>query len=437
MKTFHCLSITLLAALLLVYAVAVRADIPRTITYQGRMTDSDGSPITDGTYGIAFVIYGSESGSDTLWHSGMRPVDIMDGLFTYQLGHLVPFPDDLFSGTPRYLGITFGPETESSPRTELTSAAYAFQTLRSDSSEYAATVGYDCIESNQIVDRSINGNDIAIATLEGFHLQNGTITFIKMAPNDAEDGEVMKMIGGNWNAAPDETGGNGTITSVTPTDLGGLEGGGTEGDVSLGIAVQGVTSGLIQDGAIIDEDVNQFAAIAPDKIAGTAVTVSGDQLIEGTKTFDNLNIATTTRRTTISSAAFVPGNSSYEYNRSGSYIVNTSTGLQTYFAPVSLPDGAIVTAVRVTFHDNDATYDAYFELSKVYLYSTGVVYMASGSSAGTPGLTTVVDNTIISESISNDGYVYYLTVEMHYSGSNLNMRLYGAEIEYTITRPLP
>ncbi len=63
--------------------------------------------------------------------------------------------------------------------------------------------------------------------------------------------------------------------------------------------------------------------------------------------------------------------------------------------------------------------------------------MAAINTYGTSGYTTMIDDTIISETISNDGYNYYLEASMTYSSDSNDMRLYGAEIEYTIAKPLP
>ncbi len=578
--------VTIFSILVLaVFITTSIAEIPNVIKCQGRVTDDAGLPIT-GSESLKFKIYGSAAGDDSLWSSGFQTVQIDDGLFNYDLGLMVSLPQDLFSVSPRYLGITVGADLEMSPRVEMTSSAFSFLALRSDSSDYAKTIAYDCVTSDKIQDDAITGNDLAHFTIESFHIQDATITFNKIGTNSASDGQVMKMIGGNWTAADDETGsgggditavlpgsglsGGGTsgevtlsvgtsaitsshialygvgtnelahysvtnvkiadgaistnkiasnsilsdkisntaviteklannavtspkildgtitsndianstidstdiansgislgdiaqsgasesqaitwhegawepvtagdITSVTGAELGGLIGGGDAGDVELGIEYQGVNSYFIQDNSIMDEDINSSANISPDKINGTAVTLSGDHLIEGTNTFTNLNIGTTTRRFALSSAAFTPGKSSYSFSRNSTYLINTATIEQSYFAQVSLPSGATVTNVRVTIHDNDGTYDCYAELIKVYMITGSDIVMANMTSSGTPGLTTMIDSDIYSETVSNDGYAYYLMASMHYSSGANDMRLYGAEIEYTITKPLP
>ncbi|UCC45693.1 MAG: hypothetical protein JSU65_07170, partial [Candidatus Zixiibacteriota bacterium] len=199
----------------------------------------------------------------------------------------------------------------------------------------------------------------------------------------------------------------------------------------------GVTAWNILDSTITDADVHQNAAIEPTKIRGTAVNLSDAQTISGTKTFEDLNIETTTRRVSISNAAFVPRSNSQGFYRNSNYIRNATTGYWNLFAQVSLPDGASVTRVKATYYDNEASYFGKMELFKVYMVTGSEIKMAEMQTSGTPGMTTISDASIVSESISNDGYNYYLISTMSFSTTNTNMRLYGAEIEYTITRPLP
>jgi hypothetical protein len=135
------LTIIMTMALMLAASLAL-AEVPQEINYQGRLTGTDGNPVADDTYFIKFKIYGSESGDDSLWWSGIQAVPVAGGLFTYQLGSVAPLPDNLFSAdTVRYLGITVGTDAEISPRVRMISAPYAYQALRSDSSDYATYAG--------------------------------------------------------------------------------------------------------------------------------------------------------------------------------------------------------------------------------------------------------------------------------------------------------
>jgi hypothetical protein len=58
--------------ILLTHAVA-SADIPHVINYQGKITDSGGSQVGDGTYTMRFHIYDESTGGTSLWSvSGVK-----------------------------------------------------------------------------------------------------------------------------------------------------------------------------------------------------------------------------------------------------------------------------------------------------------------------------------------------------------------------------
>ncbi len=94
-KFHQILSIVLF---LIILSASISAGVPGTIRYQGRLTDTDGTPVDDNTYSVKFVIYGSDTGDDSLWYSGFQAVIVTGGLFDYDLGSFVAFPQDLFIG---------------------------------------------------------------------------------------------------------------------------------------------------------------------------------------------------------------------------------------------------------------------------------------------------------------------------------------------------
>lgn len=95
------------------------------ISYQGRLTDDGGNPIT-GTPSMTLTIYDGTGVSK--WAETHPAVQVDDGLFSVTLGSQTALPDTVFNGEDRYLGITVGSDGELSPRSLLTSApgaAYA------------------------------------------------------------------------------------------------------------------------------------------------------------------------------------------------------------------------------------------------------------------------------------------------------------------------
>jgi hypothetical protein len=122
-------------ALALLFSVpSVTALIPHMINFQGMLTQTDGVPL-DGTYNLTFKIYGSESGTDSLWREYHSNIEVADGLFDVILGSLNPL--DLHFDTEYWLGIKVNDDPEFSPRTRLTSVGYAFRAECSDTSDYS------------------------------------------------------------------------------------------------------------------------------------------------------------------------------------------------------------------------------------------------------------------------------------------------------------
>jgi len=181
-----------------------QADVPQMINYQGRLTDSDSIPV-DGPVLINFKIYGSESDNDSLWWSGYQTIQVDNGLFSYRLGSHNQIPADFFGpGSEPFLGIQIGTDPEITPRTPLTSSAFAWHSHTSDTATIAMDIScYHCVSTDDIDDGCINSDKIAPNAVNSSKIQNASIQFEDIGPNAAADGEIMKMIGGDWMAYPD------------------------------------------------------------------------------------------------------------------------------------------------------------------------------------------------------------------------------------------
>ncbi len=101
------------------------AQIPRTISYQGVLTDNIGNPKPDGDYSITFSFYETEVGGNTIW-SEVKTLTANNGLFSTSLGDLTAFGVEVKFDKPYWLGIKVGEEAELAPRIALTSAGYSF-----------------------------------------------------------------------------------------------------------------------------------------------------------------------------------------------------------------------------------------------------------------------------------------------------------------------
>lgn len=102
------------------------ATVPQLINFQGRLTDSLGNPVSDGSYSLRFRIYDDSLAGNVLWEE-TDPVQITKGLFTVLLGSTASIPDSTFYSANRWLGIKIGSNSEITPRQRLGSVGYSFQ----------------------------------------------------------------------------------------------------------------------------------------------------------------------------------------------------------------------------------------------------------------------------------------------------------------------
>jgi hypothetical protein len=97
--------------------------IPRLLSYQGVLQDSEGNAVADGSYTMNFTLYGQAELGNALW-SETRQVSLSGGVFHVYLGSvnalMLPF-DRAY-----WLGLTVGEADELAPRTALSATPYSF-----------------------------------------------------------------------------------------------------------------------------------------------------------------------------------------------------------------------------------------------------------------------------------------------------------------------
>jgi hypothetical protein len=127
---------TLLLMVILALAIPVLA-APRsapeatstsTISYQGRLADNAGNPLT-GYYNLEFRIYDVPTDGVPLWEefwTGGNSVQVSDGLFNVMLGSIDNTLAAAIEGHDElYLGITVGTDSEMAPRVQLGSVPFS------------------------------------------------------------------------------------------------------------------------------------------------------------------------------------------------------------------------------------------------------------------------------------------------------------------------
>ena len=179
------------------FAISVRAQttVPSGMTYQGRLTDSNGTPSPDGTgYEIEVRLWTTATGGTTpIWAARYAGIPLKNGGFSLILGApggiaiggAIADLKTVFTTTQTtYLGLTVTKgasgaaipgAAEILPRQQLFSTPYAFR------SEVAASV-----DPNAIVSASIKNGEVTTADIA-----DGIITNAKLAQNSVNLSNVL------------------------------------------------------------------------------------------------------------------------------------------------------------------------------------------------------------------------------------------------------
>ena len=130
-------------------------DSTTTISYQGRLADSAGNPVTTSGVGMQFRLYNTDTGGSPLWEESHTAVPVEDGLFHVLLGSTNPIPVSLLANNSAlWLGITVGSDSEMTPREQIASVPYAM---------IASTVPDGAITTEKLAEDAVDGTRIAHA----------------------------------------------------------------------------------------------------------------------------------------------------------------------------------------------------------------------------------------------------------------------------------
>src|SRR5262245_47587593 len=120
----HWLTASSIAACASLIAVRAAADVPKTITHQGRLYTKADAPVS-ATLDVVFSVYACDAPWDLPIWSEVHSITFEDGYFSAELGAQTPLDEDIFDGTVRYIGIKVGDDPEMTPRAATRSVPYA------------------------------------------------------------------------------------------------------------------------------------------------------------------------------------------------------------------------------------------------------------------------------------------------------------------------
>lgn len=179
----------LFAAMMLVYlAGSIAAQDSIYLSYQGRLTDDSGNPLS-GFYDLTFTIYDESGGSPVSTWSGQYSVEISAGLFSQQLG---PIPEAAFTCDQMYLGIQVGTGPEITPRTLLTAATLAVKA-------YGVTGDIETGQGSMVLKGSSGDSAIVLDGGSGKGIPNFSMYFTQPLDKRAFEMYADPSLGGEFN----------------------------------------------------------------------------------------------------------------------------------------------------------------------------------------------------------------------------------------------
>ena len=92
MRSFYSLFV-------LLFTITTLTAQPSTITYQGKLLDDNGNPVTHTGISMEFRIYHALSGGNLIWGPETKSVNVQDGLYSVYLGESDIFTAADFAAT--------------------------------------------------------------------------------------------------------------------------------------------------------------------------------------------------------------------------------------------------------------------------------------------------------------------------------------------------
>lgn len=264
------MNISRFAALLpgvLISIATSSSQVPRTVSYQGILADTQGALLPDGVHSITIRLYPSLSGGSPIYTETHGAIPVVRGLFNLIIGSSTPMPAGLKFDRAYFLGVSVDGGTELQPRTAITAAPYAL---------YAETAGQalSLVDGASGVVTSVNGIKGAVTLKAGgaalLTKTDDTITIFATGGSGSSGIQGVQSSSGRLTVqnpigpVADLDIADGAVTSAKLAD----------GAVTMGKLADGaVTSAKLADSSITTAKLAE-GAVTTAKLADSSVTTT-------------------------------------------------------------------------------------------------------------------------------------------------------------------
>jgi hypothetical protein len=241
-------------------AVAVQAQVPRTISYQGILADNLGNYVPDGNHTLQLSLYEQATGGSSVY-TETQSVPVVRGVFNAIIGSVTLLPMTLSFDRAYFLGVSVDGGAELAPRTPLTAVPYAMRAA-------VATVAEGLAPNATGVVTSVNG-------------ANGTVQLVGGGTTSINRSGSTITISSSGSGGVGMQGLQNTDGSIDITNPSGPVG-------TVSVAKEGITSEKLAKNSVVPDKLAD-GAVTTGKLANEAVTTSviADTAVTSDKIADN------------------------------------------------------------------------------------------------------------------------------------------------------
>ena len=228
-------------------------DVPKTISYQGLLSSSDGTPFADGQYQITVTLYADGQGNTPVWNDSYT-TNVHGGVFNVLIGSgskALPSSENL--NTPLWIGTSVNGAPEMRPLTPMTA------------SPYALNVPDRAITADKIAEKAVTADKVDMDYIAGLEIDGQQV---------ASNGAMLKLKSSEKIALSYDE-----VTQTVMIDEA-SNATGTTGDDEKGASTLASPLAWDSNGDLTDGTVGGQATTAGDWLGTTASPLNGEYALE-------------------------------------------------------------------------------------------------------------------------------------------------------------